>query len=139
VALLLPVTKRPENKGDSEMKLFAKWTTVVLFALTACVVVAQDPAPQVSTKEVMAQAHKPPGNLLRKVATGNATDAEKAQLLKLYQALAANAPPRGAQESWSEKTGLLVGAAQAAVDGAPDAGAQLTKASNCMGCHNAHK
>ena len=121
------------------MQLFAKFTAVFLVAFVACVVVAQDPAPKVSTKDVMAQAHKPPVNLLKKVATGNASAAEKAELLTLYQALAANKPPRGEQESWTEKTGLLVEAAKAAVAGTPDAAGQLTKASDCMGCHNAHK
>ncbi len=121
------------------MQLFTKVAAVCLIALTACVVLAQDRLAPVSTKDVMAQAHKPPANLLRKVATGKATAEEKGQLLALYKALAANTPPQGDQESWTEKTGLLVSAAQAAVDGAPDAAAQLTKASNCMGCHNAHK
>jgi hypothetical protein len=87
----------------------------------------------------MAQAHKPPTNLLRKVAQGKASAAEKAKLLELYKALAANKPPRGEQASWDQKTGLLVSAAQAAVNGDGDAGNQLTKASNCMACHGAHK
>jgi hypothetical protein len=121
------------------MRLFAKITAALCVALVACVVLAQDLAPKYSIKDVMARAHKPPANLLRKVAQGDATAQEKADLLELYKALAENSPPKGDAASWKEKTGLLVSAAQAAVDGDADAGSQLKKAGNCMACHSAHK
>jgi hypothetical protein len=57
----------------------------------------------------------------------------------LYKALAANKPPKGEQASWNAKTKVLVDAAQAAVDGKEDAGAQLMKAANCKACHDAHR
>ena len=91
-------------------------------------------------KEVMKEAHKKPKDLLRKVAVGNsATPEDKQRLLELYQALAKNTPPKGAAGSWKEKVELLVNAAQAVVDGQPDAVNQLTKAANCTACHAEHK
>jgi len=123
------------------MKLLARISAGVIVLAVACVVFAQAPQaePKYTIKEVMLKAHKPPANLLRKVAQGKADDAEKAELLVLYQSLAADTPPRGDQESWAERTGLLVAAAKAAVDGDAEAGNLLTKASNCTACHDVHK
>jgi hypothetical protein len=92
---------------------------------------------KIAIKEVMQKAHK--GGLKDKVAKGEASDAEKADLLKLYKALATNKPPKGEEASWKEKTKALVDAAQAAVDGKETAGAMLNKAANCKACHDAHK
>ena len=92
---------------------------------------------KITIKQVMQKAHK--GGLKDKVAKGQASDAEKAELLKLYKALATNKPPKGEQESWNAKTKSLVTAAQAAVDGKDNAGALLMKAANCKACHDAHK
>jgi hypothetical protein len=123
------------------MKFLARISACVVVAAVACVALAQNPelAPKHTIKEVMAKAHKPPANLLRKVAQGKANDAEKTELLALYKSLAENTPPKGEQESWTERTGLLVAAAQAAVDGDAEAGNLLTKASNCTACHDSHK
>jgi len=96
-------------------------------------------APKYTIPQIMMKAHKPPANLLRTVAQGQATAQQKTELLDLYKELAKNTPPRGEAADWAERTELLVAAAQAAVDGDPDASAQLTKASNCMACHDLHK
>lgn len=93
----------------------------------------------ITIKDVMNQAHKKPQELLKKVATGKATDAEQAELLKLYKALAASTPSKGELSDWKERTDAMVSAAQAAIDGEPDAGTRLTKAANCAACHSAHK
>ena len=93
---------------------------------------------KIPIKQVMQKAHKP-NTLKDKVVKGQASEAEKAELLKLYKALAANKPPKGEQASWNAKTKVLVDAAQAAVDGKEDAGAQLMKAANCKACHDAHR
>ncbi len=90
-----------------------------------------------TTKQVMKRAFK--GPLTKKVATGKASDAEKAELLKLFQAMAKNKPPKGDADSWKEKNAALIKAAQAAVSGDADAGAALTKAANCKNCHSQHK
>ena len=87
----------------------------------------------------MQAAHKKPKELLKKVATGAATDAEKAELVKLYQALAALRPPRGDAASWEEKTKALLAAARAAAEGKPEAAGELNRVANCAACHDAHK
>ena len=90
-------------------------------------------------KDIMAAAHKKPKELLKKVATGAATDAEKAELVKLYEALAKLSPPRGDASSWEEKTKALLAAARAAAEGKPDAAVELNRVANCAACHQAHK
>lgn len=90
-----------------------------------------------TNKEVMKLAHK--DGLLKKVATHKASDKEKKQLVALYKAMAKNKPNHGDEESWKERTRMLVEAAEAAVKGEEDAGDQLLKASDCKACHNLHK
>jgi hypothetical protein len=69
----------------------------------------------------MNTAHKKPQELLKKVATGKASEAEKAELVRLYEALVAQRPPRGEAASWEEKTKALLAAARAAAAGQPEA------------------
>lgn len=90
-----------------------------------------------SIKQVMKLAHK--DGLLKKTATGKATDEEKQFLLKLYRALGKNKPPMGTDESWKKKTDAMVQAAESAVKGAPDASQKLLKATNCKSCHKQHR
>jgi hypothetical protein len=101
--------------------------------------VADATTAQPTIAEIMKTAHKKPRQLLKQVATGKATAAEKQELLKLYQALEASKPPKGTAESWAMKTKLLVAAAEAAVKGQQDAEVQLDRAANCKACHQAHK
>ena len=91
-----------------------------------------------TTKEVMQKAHK--GGLAKKVAKGEASAEEKKQLVEMYEALAANHPPRGDEASWKEKTAELVAAAKDAADGKPGAADKVNAIfMKCMGCHQAHK
>jgi mono/diheme cytochrome c family protein len=90
-------------------------------------------------KDIMTAAHKKPKELLKKAATGKASDGEKAELVKLYEALAAQRPPRGEAASWAEKTKALVAAAKAVAEGKAGAGDELTRVANCAACHEAHK
>ncbi len=110
----------------------------------ACVLLAaekkkKEKVPKRTIKQVMALAHKPPANLLRKVAQGKASKKEKEELVKLYKALAPNKPPRGEKADWDKRTAALTAAAEAAVRGDKDAKKKLTKAGDCMACHKAHK
>jgi hypothetical protein len=88
-------------------------------------------------KQVMKEAMK--GGLCKKVVEGQASAADKEELLKLFKDLAAATPPNGEAESWTTKTKALVSAAQAAVDGSADASAKLKAAANCKACHDVHK
>ena len=98
---------------------------------------ATDEKPKHTIKEVMKKAHK--DGLMKRLAVGKGTRDEASELLELYESLGKNEPPKGEPGSWKEKTGELIAAAQAVVDGKPDAGAKLTKAANCMECHKMHK
>ena len=88
-------------------------------------------------KAVMKAAMK--GGLYKSVASGKANQAQKEELLGLFQDLAKADPPRGAASSWKAKTGALVSAAQATVDGKAGALPQLKTAGDCKSCHAAHK
>jgi surface antigen len=88
-------------------------------------------------KQVMKAAMK--DGLCKKVGGGQATDAEKKQLLALFSDMAKQKPPKGDEASWKSKSEALVLAAQGTVDGKAGATDQLKKAANCKGCHDVHK
>jgi hypothetical protein len=120
--------------------LFASALAVLGLVLIAGTDAAQDKGKKYTIKEVMQEAHKKGGPMLRdKVISGKASDEEKKTLLAMYKSLAAQKPPAGEADSWKEKTAALVEAAKLAVDGDKGAAKALKKAANCMGCHNAHK
>jgi hypothetical protein len=96
-----------------------------------------DDKPKFTTKQVMKTAMK--GGLLKKVASGDASDEEKKNLHEMLVALSKNEPKKGEAESWKELTGALVKAGKAAVEGEAGAGEMLTKAANCKACHSKHK
>jgi mono/diheme cytochrome c family protein len=98
---------------------------------------AQDAKAKFTIKQVMKTAHK--DKRKDKVAKGDASADEKKQLVELYEALAANKPPKGDEADWKAKTAALVAAAKDAEAGKAGAGEALTKAANCMECHTAHK
>lgn len=100
----------------------------------------EQPTPEnTSISDIMKEAHKKPKELVKRVALGRASQAEQQRLRDLYKVLAQHAPPRGDAASWQEKTRLLTHAAQAVVDGKPEALSSLAKATNCKACHEAHK
>lgn len=119
----------------------SRWVALSLVAIlcTATFIAAAETTAKLTIADVMKQAHKKPKQLLKKVASGAATNAEKQQLVKLYKFLSQSKPPKGEASSWDAKTKLLLKAAEAAVKGQKDAGQQLARAANCMACHKAHK
>ena len=98
---------------------------------------ADDDEPKHTIKEVMKKAMK--GPLTKKVAGGEASDEEKKLLHEMYEAMAAQKPKKGDEESWKKLTTALVAASKAAVDGDEKAPAMLKKAANCKACHKVHK
>jgi hypothetical protein len=99
--------------------------------------IGADEKPKFKIKEVMKTCMK--DGLCKKVADGKASADEKKTLAENFVALAANKPPKGSADSWKEKTGALVEASKAVVDGKEGAEAKLGKAANCMACHKEHK
>ena len=121
----------------------------VLFAVVTITVfaIAEDPEnkvkvdkPKHTVKQVMGKAMAPKGDQLnKKVLSGEATAAEKLELLDLYISLAQNDAPAGDAASWKTFTNAAaMAAAKVAVgrDGAVD---ELKVATNCKKCHDAHK
>lgn len=88
---------------------------------------------------VMKEAMKGDTSLHKKVATGKGTPEDAAKLLDYVKSLPAESPPAGDATSWKEKTGKLIEAAQAVVDGKPGATQSLQTAGNCKACHSEHK
>ncbi len=121
-------------------KLIALMSGSLLIACFVCLPAMgedDDAEPKYKIKDVMKKAMK--GPLLKKVAGGQASDAEKKELHEMLVALSKNKPKKGEADSWKKLTGALVKASKAAVDGADDAGEQLKKAADCKGCHSKHK
>ncbi|MFN4261411.1 MAG: hypothetical protein ACK4RK_19165 [Gemmataceae bacterium] len=99
---------------------------------------AADEKPKYTISEVMVKAHKQ--GLLKKVTSGQASDAEKKQLCELYAALAATPCPKGDAASWKKMTGAIVVACEKVAKGGGAADqAALAKAVNCGACHKAHR
>ncbi|MGB7326975.1 MAG: hypothetical protein WBD31_19020 [Rubripirellula sp.] len=120
------------------------WTLMTVAGLLATTMAmpsraedADDATPKYKTKEIMKKAMK--GPLLKKVASGDASEEEKKELHAMMVALAKNTPEKGEKESWEKLTGALVKASQGVVEGKENAGKQLTKAANCKACHTPHK
>jgi hypothetical protein len=100
--------------------------------------------PKYTIKDVMKMAHQADKDskdptLAKKVTDGKGSKEDKAKLLELYTALAANKPPKGDADAWKKQTTTIVDAAKAVVDGKDGAEKDLGKAINCMACHKDFK
>ncbi|MFK8114154.1 MAG: hypothetical protein AB8B91_18275 [Rubripirellula sp.] len=121
-------------------KLIALMTsTLALACFVAVPTLADedDAKPKHTIKEVMKKALK--GPLLKKVASGEASDEEKKELHAMMVSLSKNTPKKGEADSWKKLTSALVKASTAAVEGDAKAGGALKKAANCKACHSGHK
>jgi hypothetical protein len=121
------------------MRKFTTLVVALVFTIGAmsAFTLAGSTADEDVIKAVMKEAMK--GGLHKKVVSGQASAAEKAELLKIYKEMANVSPEKGDAASWKSKTAALVAAAQAAVDGKGDSSALLKSAANCKACHAAHK
>ncbi|MEM9586294.1 MAG: hypothetical protein AAGA03_03355 [Planctomycetota bacterium] len=108
-----------------------------LVATTSRAADDDDKKPKYKTKQIMKVAFK--GTLLKKVASGDASEEDTKKLYEMLVALSENKPPRGEADTWKKLTGELVKAGKAAVDGKKEAGGMLKKAANCKACHSKHK
>ena len=98
-----------------------------------------DKKPKYTAKEVMEKGHKGKDSLVQKVIGGKASDAEKKDLLEMYESLALVEAPKGDKASWKTKTAALVKAAEGVVKGEKGAADKLKSATNCRACHTAHR
>lgn len=93
-------------------------------------------AEELTISDVMNQANKGQDSLLKAVLGGEATEEQKQELVRLYEALPGQKPPMGPEEEWVMKTDALVAAAKAVAEGQEDGLQQLRQASNCKACHS---
>lgn len=113
---------------------------MLMLAIAAIWTVSQsqaDDKPEFTIKDVMAKSMK--NKLTEKVAKGEGTAEEKAELVKLFTALGKNKPPKGDAESWKTKTDALLAAAKDVVAGKDGATGALGNAMKCGACHGVHK
>lgn len=98
---------------------------------------------KIPIKTIMQKAHQPDRAarkaLDQRVIDGKATDAEKKQLLELYEDLAQSVPAKGDLESWKKLTAPIVDAARGVVKGDEKAPARLAAALDCKACHTRHR
>lgn len=95
---------------------------------------ADEPKPM---KEIMEQAMK--GGLAKKVASGQADDKEKLELLDMMIDMVAHEPPKGDAIQWKMMAGTVMMDAAKVVVGREGAGEALAKSMNCKACHDLFK
>jgi hypothetical protein len=93
-------------------------------------------------EDAMKKYHKAPEGTdptCKKISAGTASDAEIADVLKAYQAMCAEAPPKGEKSAWVEKCQALIAAVKK-IQAKDAAGVgEYKKAVNCKACHTSHK
>jgi hypothetical protein len=119
---------------------------VALFlALSAGTVSAQqgkkkEPPPSAKPiKDIMERTHKEKGALVFRVRDAESSDDDNKKLLAEYQRLATYKPPLGDEAVWKKRTGAAIAAIQDLVDKKPGAVERVRSATECSGCHNAHR
>jgi hypothetical protein len=90
-------------------------------------------------KEIMLRTHKEKGALVFKVRDAESTDDENKKLLAEYQKMATLKPPLGDAKSWKNRTDNAIAALQDLVDKKSGAVERVRSATECSGCHNAHR
>lgn len=95
--------------------------------------------PKYTIEDVMEKAHDEDDGLLKKVIGGKSEKKDRELLLELYTALGQNKPPKGSADSWKEKTGKILKAAQTLVKDEKEGIELLKKAVNCKACHDIHR
>ena len=89
--------------------------------------------------DIMNDVFKGKTSLVAKANKGEASKEDLAKVLEAWKKMAKEKPPRGEMASWKEKTAAGIKAAQALVDGKPNAADAFKKAANCKACHGDHK
>jgi hypothetical protein len=88
-------------------------------------------------KEIMEKAMK--GGLAKKVASGEADDKEKLELLDMLIDMVTHDPPKGDEIQWKMMAGTVMMDAAKVVVGREGAGEALAKSMNCKACHDLFK
>lgn len=95
--------------------------------------------PKRPIKDIMERTHKEKGALVFRVRDGESTDADNKKLLAEYKTLATLKPPLGDVNGWKNRTSSAITAIQELVDKKPGAVERVRSATDCKGCHDAHR
>jgi hypothetical protein len=93
-------------------------------------------------EDAMKKYHKAPEGTdatCKKVTAGTATADELAAILKSYQAMCAETPPKGDKAEWVKKNQALISAVKKIQAGDASGVSEYKKAVNCKACHTSHK
>lgn len=118
---------------------------LVAFLLFAGALSAQDkkkkptPAAPATIKSIMLGSHKEKGALVFRVRDAESTDEDNKKLLEEYKLISTMKPPVGDAKSWANRTGNAIAALQELVDKKSGAVERVRGATECSGCHNAHR
>lgn len=90
-------------------------------------------------KDLMLGSHKEKGALIFRVRDAESTDDDNKKLLAEYKSLDGMKPPVGDVAAWKKRVGNAVAAIQDLVDKKGGAVERVRGATDCAGCHNAHR
>jgi hypothetical protein len=101
----------------------------------------KEPPPPVKApiKDIMLRTHKEKGALIFKVRDAESSDEENKKLLEEYTKMTSMKPPLGDENGWKKRTGAAIAALQELVDKKSGAVERVRSATECSGCHNAHR
>ena len=93
-------------------------------------------------EDAMKKYHKAPEGTpptCKKITEGSASAEEISAVLKSYEAMCAEAPPKGDKADWVKKCQALIAAVKKIQAGDASGTSDYKKAVNCKACHTAHK
>lgn len=99
----------------------------------------ESPPSKAPIKDIMLRTHKEKGALVFKVRDAESSDEENKKLLEEYTKMATYKPPLGDEGGWKKRVGSAVSALQDLVDKKGGAVERVRSATECSGCHNAHR
>lgn len=127
------------------MKLGAG-AVAILILISGGTLVAQQakkkPPPPTSArpvKDLMDKTHKEKGALIFLIRDAESSEADNKAILEVYKQLNALKPPTGDEKSWKSRTQNVMAAIQDVIDKKPGAVEKVRGATECQGCHNAHR
>lgn len=92
--------------------------------------------------EAMKKYHKGPEGtepVAKKISNGTASSQEIADLLKAYQQIAKEDPPKGDKADWEKKTGAVIDALTLIEKKDPKGLTAYKLSINCKACHTEHR
>ena len=97
------------------------------------------PPSKAPIKDMMLRTHKEKGALVFLVRDAESTEADNKKLLDEYKALESLKPPVGDVAAWKKRVGNVIAMLQELVDKKGGAVERVRSATECSGCHNAHR